>query len=199
MTPEIRKLDLPEAYGALYVCPVSGAHQAQHEAAHALLAECLPLYAAQRKIPLGAYHLECTEAGKPFLPECPALHFNLSHCSGLAACLLSPLECGVDVEFCRPLRERVVRRVFSEKEKQALALADDPDLLFTALWTLKEAYVKALGIGIGYPMREVCFSVEDGVFVPHKKDAVFWYTAVENACISACFLKADIPAAHNCP
>lgn len=199
MRPEIRRLDLPEALGALFVCPADGSFQEQHKAAYALLDACLPLFAEERHIALGAYSIQRTEAGKPFLPEYPVLRFNLSHCRGLAACLLSPYECGVDAEMRRPLRERVVRRVFTEAEQEALAQADDPDLLFTELWTMKEAYVKAVGVGISYPMREVGFSVENGAILPLKTDAVFWHTTMQECSVSACFLKESIPGAHSCP
>lgn len=62
--------------------------------------------------------------GKPFLPDHPALHFNVSHTSGRVLCGVSDRPVGVDIERERPFPERVARRCFSPAE---LALTgDDP-------------------------------------------------------------------------
>lgn len=195
----MKRLLLPECCGALYICSAEGTQAAQHEAAHALLAECLPLYAAERKLRLPVHAPETTGMGKPFFPDTPELHFNLSHCSGLAACLLSPSECGVDVERRRPLRNKVAKRVFSSDEQKALAESEDPDMLFTRLWTLKEAYVKAIGVGISYPMREVCFRVTETGIQSNRTDAEFWHTLEGEFAVSVCLLKACTSAAHSSP
>ncbi|KAB1222588.1 4'-phosphopantetheinyl transferase [Morella rubra] len=85
----------------------------------------------------------------------PPLHFNLSHTSSLIACgvtVNSPI--GIDVEEKqRKLRNNVLRfarRYFSPYEVELLAAISDPEYQrqeFIKLWTLKEAYVKALGRG----------------------------------------------------
>ena len=33
---------------------------------------------------------------------------------------------------------------------------------FLERWTLREAYVKALGIGISFPVRKLCFDIQPG-------------------------------------
>lgn len=195
----IHRLPMPEAYGALFVCPAEGSAKAQHETAYRLLEECLPVYAEkhQLRIPELSSMLR-TKMGKPYFPDVPELHFNLSHCDGLAVCLLSTYECGVDAEACRPLREKVVRRVFSPEEQEALQASDAPDSLFTALWTLKESYVKAIGIGISYPMREVCFRLEENGIWSNRKEAVFWHSAENGFSVSACII-VRTPSVHSSP
>lgn len=96
-----------------------------------------------------------SDYGKPFalLGEEPAaISFNLSHCErhGLIA-LVPHGRLGVDVE------ERVPRRDFDElseavlgpHEQSALACVHGRDKvqLFFRLWTIKEALIKALGLG----------------------------------------------------
>ena len=100
------------------------------------------------------------EHGKPSLAEYPEINYNLSHADGIAVCLVSDTVCGVDCEKVRPYRPNVVRRAFSENEKFLIDNSPDNqrDLLFFRLWTLKEAYVKAIGIGISYPLNTVEFS-----------------------------------------
>lgn len=137
--------------------------KSQHTHAHALLRECLK----KRNIrydegaPLAKGRL-----GKPSLAEHPDVHFNLSHAKGIAACVVSDSVCGIDCEAVRPYRENVVRRAFSEEEQQLLGTVsgEERDRLFTRLWTLKEAYVKALGDGIAYPLNTASFSFgESGI------------------------------------
>lgn len=186
----MQRLQIPEQFGSLYICPAAGTEQEQHTIAHSLLQEALSAYAQECRLSLpGMPILARTEKGKPYFPDYPAVHFNLSHCCGMAACLLSPYECGVDVEQCRPLREKVIRRVFSPEEQLALQAADNPDFLFTRLWTLKEAYVKAIGIGVSYPMREVCFSLTESKVISHRSDADFWNVTEGDFSVSVCILK----------
>ncbi|KAK2983255.1 hypothetical protein RJ640_023375 [Escallonia rubra] len=85
----------------------------------------------------------------------PPLHFNISHTSSLVACgvtMDSPI--GIDVEEKqRAIKNNVlsfVRRYFSGHEVEHLSSILDPEVQrqeFLKLWTLKEAYVKALGRG----------------------------------------------------
>lgn len=85
----------------------------------------------------------------------PPLHFNISHTSSLIACgvtLDSPI--GIDVEEKqRTTKNNILsfaRRYFSPHEVESLSVISDPEIQrqeFLKLWTLKEAYVKALGRG----------------------------------------------------
>jgi 4'-phosphopantetheinyl transferase len=128
--------------------------QEQHQAAHQLLEQVLQ----QQGVPI-PYTLQKGKYGKPFLPQSPDLHFNLSHCKGAVLCGTASLPIGVDAEpVTRPCKERVIRRVCTETEQQAIRQADNPNLQFIRFWTLKESFVKAIGIGISYPMQQISFS-----------------------------------------
>lgn len=134
-------------------------HNQQHEHAHKLLSECLKL----KKIdPGNTPQISCGEHGKPFLADYPHIHFNLSHAAGITACIVSENECGIDAEKIRPYRPNVIKRAFSESEKALIENAGETerDALFFRLWTLKESYVKALGIGVSYPMNTVEFAFD---------------------------------------
>lgn len=132
----------------------------QHSHTHKLLGECLKPY----NIAYCEDMLSLGEHGKPFLAERPDICFNLSHSDGIAACIVSANECGIDCERVREWRPNVVRRVFTPEE-QALLEAEPEGgrgLLFFRIWTLKEAFVKAVGKGISYPMNTVEFSFANG-------------------------------------
>ncbi|MBQ6251767.1 4'-phosphopantetheinyl transferase superfamily protein [Ruminococcus sp.] len=143
-----------------------------HTHAHRLLRECLR--------PLGIDYGEDTpvtkgKMGKPSLADRPDIHYNLSHAKGIAACIVSEQECGIDCEKVRERRPNVMKRAFSANERQMVesASAEERDLLFFRLWTLKEAYVKALGTGISYPMDKAEFSFRGGEIVTDIKDCRF--------------------------
>ncbi len=109
--------------------------------------------------------------GKPVLA--PRLahtgwRFNLSHCGGLAVYALARgHEVGVDVEAVRPLDggDDLAARYFSRREIQAyraLAARDRP-LGFFNCWTRKEAFVKALGVGLSLHLERFDVSLAPGV------------------------------------
>ncbi|CAL0318432.1 unnamed protein product [Lupinus luteus] len=85
----------------------------------------------------------------------PPLHFNISHTSSLIACgVTMGSAIGIDVEEKqRRLKNDILafaRRYFSPHEIEILTTIADPELRrqeFIKLWTLKEAYVKAIGKG----------------------------------------------------
>jgi 4'-phosphopantetheinyl transferase len=89
-------------------------------------------------------------------------HFNLSHTRGLVVLAVShEAELGVDVEAIDRNLEprRLAGRHFSPSEREALAVATELQLheRFFELWTLKEAYAKALGQGLNLDLES--FSV----------------------------------------
>lgn len=92
--------------------------------------------------------------GKPCLPW-PGLFVSLSHSKGAALCALETSEIGADVERCGRCRPSVLRRAFSPQEQRAVERAQEPGRVFTEIWTRKEAYGKALGLGVCYPMAQV--------------------------------------------
>ena len=118
------------------------------------------LYDALRaEYEIDAEHVEYiyNEHGKPYFKDFPDIYFNISHCQGLAVTAVSAFECGVDAEVVRDYPERVVLRSFSKREKELLESCEDKNTMFFRMWTLKESFVKALGIGISYPLETAEF------------------------------------------
>lgn len=85
----------------------------------------------------------------------PPLHFNISHTSSMIACGVTVnVPIGIDVEEKqRRIKNNIIafaQRYFSPYEVKLLTAISDPEVQhqeFIKLWTLKEAYVKALGKG----------------------------------------------------
>ena len=147
-------------------------HKEYHAHAHNLLRECLKVYgiAYSEDTPINK-----NDMGKPSLAEYPHIHFNLSHAKGISACIVSGSECGIDCEQVRKCSQGVMRRAFTESERALVeSLPEDQhDLMFTRLWTLKESYVKAIGIGVSYPLNTVGFSFSGSSIISTKKDCSF--------------------------
>ncbi len=126
-----------------------------HEIAHRFLAELL-----KKNYGIENYRIEKGEQGKPFLPDYPEVHFNLSHCRGLVVCGFSDSEIGVDAELVRPYNGRAGKRVFSPSEAEQTEQSDCPEETFFRFWTLKESLGKNLGTGLSSSLSEVSFRLD---------------------------------------
>lgn len=105
--------------------------------------------------------------GRPHLDPPCGLWFNLSNTTELVACGVSrDGEVGVDVE---PLDRgpdvvEVADTVFSPRELRELRSIADPAALRDRaldLWTLKESYIKARGMGLSLPLDRFSFVFDD--------------------------------------
>lgn len=89
------------------------------------------------------------------------LHISLSHAAGLVAVMVAPAPCGVDIERPRAINaDRIARRYFSTSEcdwLQQHPATRETD--FFRLWTLKEACVKALGVGLAHHLATLAFDI----------------------------------------
>jgi len=117
--------------------------------------------------------------GKPFLDrefDASALRFNLSHSHGMALYAVTrSREVGIDVEGIRAdfKGKEIAERFFSPREV-AMLRALPPDTQeqgFFACWTRKEAYAKARGEGVSFPLDQFDVSVapEEPATLLHTK------------------------------
>ncbi|MBM3561920.1 MAG: 4'-phosphopantetheinyl transferase superfamily protein [Alphaproteobacteria bacterium] len=122
-------------------------------AAHALLRARLSEHS--KNISPGEWRFGATPHGKPFLLA-PSVGFDvsLSHTRGMAAvAIASGRAVGVDVESFLTPRDalKVAERFFAPDEAALLRAESDPiaqSEIFFAIWTLKEAVLKADGRGL---------------------------------------------------
>jgi len=131
-------------------------HRREYLATHALVRAALSHYG---QLAPAAWRFIKNDHGKPAVePEC-GLRFNLSNSTGLVVCLISAgAEVGVDVEpHARAASvAEVAERMFSPQELAQLDALDSHDRLQRCvhLWTLKEAYIKAGGMGLALPTNK---------------------------------------------
>ena len=81
--------------------------------------------------------IRLTSLGKPYFPDFPEVHFNLSHTTGAVLVALSGEPVGVDIEHIRPVSERAMRRLADVTTERA----------FFQSWVRREA--KRSGVGVG--------------------------------------------------
>ena len=98
------------------------------------------------------------------LPGC-ALRFNLSHSGDyVLVALADGAAVGVDVERMRPLPDllAVAARFFSPAERTVLQSipAERQEDAFYAVWTRKEAFIKAVGMGLSLSLDAFDVSVD---------------------------------------
>lgn len=133
----------------------------------ARLRQLLATYLATHPLEL---RLESGPQGKPFLAQ-PAgtdeIHFSCSHSGDLALIAVARgVELGVDLQQHQPMNEAedLARRYFSASEIRELAQL--PPALkiagFYHCWTRKEAFIKAIGRGLSYPLNRFSVSLTPG-------------------------------------
>jgi 4'-phosphopantetheinyl transferase len=126
-------------------------------------------------IPAAEIHFEYLTSGKPCLAadQNPrALQFNVSHSANMALIAVgSEHRLGVDIERIRDDVDTasLAERFFSRRERDGLAALPNPLRVtgFYAVWTRKEAFLKATGDGLSFPLAD--FSVTTH---PHRDPAL---------------------------
>ncbi len=131
-----------------------------------LLTRALVRTALSRYHPLAPaeWRFRTNADGRPEITPDSELRFNASNCDGLVVCAVARgVDVGVDVEP----RSRgaaileIGSRVFSESELDELSRLPPEARSERALslWTLKESYGKARGVGLSLPVRSLSFDL----------------------------------------
>lgn len=144
---------------------------------HVLLRHVLSMYA---DVHAAQWQFSSNEHGKPELISSvtPDLCFNLTHTEGLCACVISlNRSCGIDVERTgrKDRLAAVAQRMFAEEELAVLN-TDNIKQQFYYYWTLREAYVKAMGTGLAGSSKQFYFSIDkndSSVEIQHNDSTQF--------------------------
>lgn len=135
----------------------------------------------------GAIRLAEDDHGKPVLLDDRDLRFNLSHSNSRALVVTARGGAiGCDIEWRNPelACPKVAKRLFAPSEYDALTALPPEQWIagFYNCWTRKEAYVKALGLGLSYPLDAFTVSVTPGEPARFTSDEGSWtLTAFEPA------------------
>ncbi|CAM2095809.1 L-aminoadipate-semialdehyde dehydrogenase-phosphopantetheinyl transferase [Caretta caretta] len=132
------------------------------------------LIAEKLCIPWNEIHLQRTSKGKPFLVNDilgshPSFNFNISHQGDYAVLAAEPeLQVGIDIMKTNlpgsgsiPDFFRIMKRQFTEAEWRAIKSINNEWIqldMFYRHWALKESFIKAIGIGIGFNLQRIEFN-----------------------------------------
>ena len=85
--------------------------------------------------------------GKPYIPDLPEFHFNISHSGEWTVIAVSDSEIGVDIQLIKPVRNGLAKRFFTRRENLKLDKLNNEEYNaeFTRMWTMKEARTKVTG------------------------------------------------------
>ena len=140
-------------------------HRNRFLVSHALVRSALSRYA---DVPADSWRFREFGRGRPEVAA-PApgatLRFNLSHTDRLAACGVAQRDdVGVDVESGSRVTRHlaIAERFFSKREAAELRSLPEGARVgrFLDYWTLKEAYIKARGLGLALPLDGFTFLLD---------------------------------------
>lgn len=133
------------------------------------------LIAEKLCIPWNEIHLQRTSKGKPFLANSifsvySNYNFNVSHQGDYAVLAAEPeLQVGIDVmktdlpgSSSIPNFFRIMKRQFTETEWHVIRSMNNEWMqldMFHRHWALKESFLKAIGVGIGFNLQRIEFNV----------------------------------------
>lgn len=117
-------------------------------------------------IPIFSYN----EHKKPYLKEFPDFKFNLSHSGKIASIVYGDEECGIDIQKHSKMGDALINRFLNKDEYRAISFTDDELAYFANMaWCIKEAYIKFIGMGLSYDMRNCRVEFGDGELLQFKK------------------------------
>ncbi|KFO76284.1 L-aminoadipate-semialdehyde dehydrogenase-phosphopantetheinyl transferase, partial [Cuculus canorus] len=133
------------------------------------------LIAEKLCIPWNEIHLQRTSKGKPFLANnvfsiSSNYNFNVSHQGDYAVLAAEPeLQVGIDVMKTNlpgsssiPSFFHIMKRQFTEAEWDVIKSMSNEWMqldMFHRHWALKESFLKAIGVGIGFNLQRIEFHV----------------------------------------
>lgn len=126
------------------------------------------LLAAYLAVQPNAIRFAYNRFGRPILADPPleGLQFNVAHSGRLALYIVACRQVGIDVEQVRSGLDfdSIAASAFSRHEQaelRSVAEAERPRAFFNC-WTRKEAYIKARGMGLQFPLDQFDVSCAPG-------------------------------------
>lgn len=103
--------------------------------------------------------IKFNEFGKPYKP---GIEYNISHSGNYAVLAVGNNPVGIDIEKERKYNQKLLGKIFCEKEIEEIKNSQD----YFAMWTRKESLLKSNGIGIDKHLYKIsCLPKDKKVFV----------------------------------
>lgn len=158
-------------------------HFPERSQQHSLVGDLLALLAYRSAYPADKFPPErsVTAHGKPYFLARPDFHYSISHSGQWVVCAVGSVPLGVDIQEERPVRPAIFRAL-SQKEQAELFRLEECRRFsaFFDIWCLKEAYSKAIGLGLQAKFRDFSVSRKPDISVagfsvtlPHFVDSCY--------------------------
>lgn len=112
--------------------------------------------------------------GKPYLINNNDFYFNISHSGRWVVGVFSDCEVGIDIEEIKPIDLSIAENFFSREEYSYLMNVKQNEqlLAFYELWTIKESYIKAIGMGLSIPLSDFTITINEQKIIHVKESRV---------------------------
>ena len=104
--------------------------------------------------------------------------FNISHSGKYVVLTKGGTEpVGVDIELMQRGNKHIAPRFFTLDECVQIDRSYDPDKTFTQIWTLKEAFLKCIGSGVGKDLKRFTIHIDDdeNIRIDNRINRNFYY------------------------
>lgn len=134
--------------------------------------------------------------GKPYFED-NKIYFNISHSGNFVVAAVSNESIGIDIQRTRADKHRIAEKNFLPEECDFInEAADEAGRMerFCQVWTVKEAYLKKIGIGLRKPLKsfKVDMNAENPVIVDEPTVKVIQFKMDQVYVISVCSHLQDI-------
>lgn len=109
---------------------------------------------------INSYSIIYGEHGKPYLEDNP-VYFNISHSENMVILTVSDSEIGCDIEYIGSNVNNIAGKYFTDEENEYIDSSSDKVKAFFGIWTLKESFMKATGLGFSAGISSFSVSVSD--------------------------------------
>lgn len=111
---------------------------------HALLQRSAGAYSG---LPPEKLNIQTAMHGKPFFPQCPDIHFSITHSGVWWLCAFGPQPVGLDLQQHERCDFMSISHRFLHKDENLFLESSGYENFFD-LWTAKESYLKYTGQGL---------------------------------------------------
>lgn len=146
---------------------------------------CRQMISDECSIPTEKIVFSKNEKGKPFAVNAD-IRFSISHSKNIVACAVSDKEIGVDIEEIRDIRLKAAEKFACESEIEYIGT----DITrFFEIWTLKEAFFKCKGSGLGADIKTVSFRIDGNKISGSEKGFNLYFKSITDGFICSVCVK----------
>ena len=112
-----------------------------------------------------SFNYKYNKQGKPYLEDIGNIKFNISHSGEYVICLVSNDEVGCDIEEIKDINLNIANKFFYNTEYTNIFNSSNKIDTFYRYWTLKESFIKSVGLGLSLDLNSFEIVLNDSISV----------------------------------